>query len=357
MALGPIAASTASSGWKREDRDAAAPEATAPRRRAARPTTPRIGLVGGEPGAPALPRHRRAHDHEVERSGVEEHVGVGRRVHAAVDVRLAVDHRPGWKKPGMAHDAATASRHRRARARRDRTRRAARRPGAPRRSTAAPSARRRARARRCRRRSSSVLTDPSGSSAASSDHGPGRERSAGRPGQRGRQLGRRAAVPRLALQRRRPAAPDRPAAARAGPRPTAAGPRRGRAGRPPSSPARSDGAGDRAGRGADDRRRAVRGSHPVASSRAASTPAWNAPPATPPAPSTSPIAWCWRRHAMAADGSPAWRQASWRTVRPSTASMYSSTRRWMTGAVFSTELSWPTTWPTGLNCTAWALSA
>ena len=34
---------------------------------------------------------------------------------------------------------------------------------------------------------------------------------------------------------------------------------------------------------------AVRGSQPDASSNAASTPAWNAPPATPPAPSTSPI--------------------------------------------------------------------
>src|SRR5688572_28710457 len=33
---------------------------------------------------------------------------------------------------------------------------------------------------------------------------------------------------------------------------------------------------------------ADRGSQPVTSARAASTPAWNAPPATPPAPSTSP---------------------------------------------------------------------
>ena len=49
--------------------------------------------------------------------------------------------------------------------------------------------------------------------------------------------------------------------------------------------------------------------------------------------------------------------AAWfRRFSRSTASRYSSTRRWITALVLSTLLSWPTTWPTGLNITDSALS-
>ena len=47
-------------------------------------------VVGGQPRPAPLARHRRAHQHEVVGTGGQQ-VGVGGRVHAAVDVRLHLD--------------------------------------------------------------------------------------------------------------------------------------------------------------------------------------------------------------------------------------------------------------------------
>ena len=258
----------------------------------------------------------------------------------------------GAKKPGMAQDAATASGRGGRRSRPKTTRRPSSRRTAQMRSAAvghswpktSPKA----------SEMMSVLTEPSGSSDMATDQ-------AERRGDGGRPAPGCPPPHRLSAARRseeRPGIVARPPPARstsACPAGTAVGRARRRGGR-----------GPRARRAASlpvmdpaevpTTTSADRGSQPVTSASAPSTPAWNAPPATPPAPSTSPTRTAPspipRRYLPGRR-----RQVDWRTFRLSTASRYSSTRRWMTAAVFSTDSSWPTTWPTGLNCTLPALSA
>ena len=239
------------------------------------------GLVDGQPDAAPGQRHGRT-DHDEVQGGVGEHVGVGRRMCAAVHEGFPVD------ADGPVEPRDGARRGHRIGERRQRSRpNTTRRPSRSRTahihsgsdgqvssgSLAIPAEMR------------SVPTAPSGSSAASSASGRASNgRAAARASRAAMSAGRRARP----LERKTgglgggPApASSRVPAADIG-RPSA---RASRSAAP--SPARSDVA---VMDPADVPTITVarRGSQPVVSSTAASTPAWNAPPATPPAPSTRP---------------------------------------------------------------------
>ena len=240
-------------GLEGHDGDARAAGGGGPRASSSAPAQRPHRLIGGQARAAPPAGHRRAHEHQVERRSSQEHVGVGRRVDAAVDVGLAVDHDRARRSRGWRTRPPPRPRHG-----------AARRPGRTR-PAGRPTwrtAQIQQRLRPARRRAAgapmpseimSVLTEPSGSSGR-------RPTRVGRRGDGGRP------APGCAARSRRPGAPAaregrsgggardraRPAARAACPRPTAAGPARRRAGRGPERPARSEAPGDRPGRRPDD---------------------------------------------------------------------------------------------------------
>ena len=283
MALRPMAPSTSSSGWKATTVDAA-PAQPAGLGVEQRAGPARASADRRQPRTATPPRHRRADDHEVEaprRAARRRSSGWWTPPSRCASPSITT----GAKNPGIAHDAATASATRGRRSPRPNT---TRRPsdcrtaqihsgsGGQASGSSAP----------IPSEIMSVLTVPSGSSAAASAVGRAAH---GRRAARARVAARSAAGARLAGRPQRRRARDRsePADAPAGPRPTAADPGPGRADRaradrpaatcpeiePADVPTMID---------------ACRGSHPVPSASAASTPAWKAPPATPPAPSTNP---------------------------------------------------------------------
>ena len=323
MALRPMAPSTSSSGWKATT--------SMPRRRRRRasasssaPAQARIGWSARQARAATPARHRRADDHEVERprrAARRRWSGEWTPPSRCASPSITT----GAKNPGMAHDAATASATGGRRSPRPNT---TRRPSDCRTAQIHSGSAGHASGSSAPMPSEimSVLTVPSGSSAAASAVGRAAH---GRRAARARVAARSAGGARLAGRPQRRRARDRSdlRAAPAGPRPTAAGPGPGPAGRWPGSPARSEVPGDRAGRGADDDRRRAAGPtrcrRPAPPARRRGrrrrrprrrrAPTRRAPPVTS------------RSTVVAARG-----HASWRTCEPSTASRYSSTRRWIT---------------------------